>query len=178
MKKQDIESELSYAYLHAVAAKAGMSCNLGNRHDDGAGVDVEVSYRGQIPDTYIRHVQLNFQLKATTKNPGDDPEFLSYFMQDINRYNKLRCNDSVLYKILAVLFLPSDASRWLTISHDELIMKNAAYWVCLYGAPESSNSYGQTIYLPRTNLLTPDSLLKLVNLAVNKNVPHYTQPKK
>lgn len=44
MINQNIESELSYAYLHAVAAKAGMSCKQGDRHDDGAGVDAEVNY--------------------------------------------------------------------------------------------------------------------------------------
>jgi hypothetical protein len=173
MIDQEIESELSYAYLHAVAAKAGMSCNQGNRHDDGAGVDVEVTYRGMTTHPYFRHVQLNIQLKATVQDSGTDPNYLSYFMKGLKRYDKLRTNDSEIYKILVVLFLPSNANSWLSISPDELILKKAVYWVCLYGAPPSSNSSGQTIYLPKANLLTPESLKDLVELAVNKKVTLY-----
>lgn len=176
MIDQEIESELSYAYLHAVAAKAGMSCNQGNRHDDGAGVDVEVTFRGLTTHHYLRHVQLNIQLKATVKDTGTHQEFLSYFMQGTKRYDKLRTNDSEIYKILVILFLPNDADSWLSISPDELILKKAAYWVCLYGALTSSNSSGQTIYIPKANLLTPLSLKDLVELAVNKNILLYTQP--
>ena len=35
----NIESELSYAYLHAVASRAAMSCRDGNRHEDNNGID-------------------------------------------------------------------------------------------------------------------------------------------
>ena len=36
----DVESELSYAYLHAVVANAGYECALSGRHSDNAGVDL------------------------------------------------------------------------------------------------------------------------------------------
>ena len=41
LTEQNIEAELSYAYLHAVASRAGFSCEYRNRHLDGAGVDAE-----------------------------------------------------------------------------------------------------------------------------------------
>ena len=53
MTIQNIESELSYAYLHAICSKAGLSCKQGDRHDDGAGVDAEVIYRGELNHPYI-----------------------------------------------------------------------------------------------------------------------------
>lgn len=173
---QDIESELSYAYLHAVAAKAGMSCKQGDRHDDGAGVDAEINYRGMTSHPYKRHVQLNIQLKATIKSVGTDPDYLSYFVQGEKRFEKLRTDDSDIYKILVVLFLPSDPSSWLSCTPDELILKKAAYWVCLYGASASSNPTGQTVYVPKVNLLTPGSLIDLIELAVNKKVTPYKTP--
>jgi hypothetical protein len=173
---QNIESELSYAYLHAVAAKAGMSCKQGDRHDDGAGVDAEINYRGMTSHPYLKHVQLNVQLKATVKDPGSHKDFLSYYMQGTKRYDKLRTNDSEIYKILVVLFLPNESSSWLSCSPDELILKKAAYWVCLYDAPASSNDTGQTVYLPKVNLLTPESLKDLIELAVNKKVTLYKTP--
>jgi hypothetical protein len=173
-----MESELSYAYLHAIAGKAGMSCKAGDRHDDGHGVDAEINYRGITSHAYLKHMQLNIQLKATIASPGNHPDFVSYFLSGLSRYEKLRTNDSHIYKILAVLFLPSDPTSWLTCTVDELILKKSAYWTCLYGAELSTNESGQTIYLPKSQLLTPDELIRLANLAVHKNVPNYQRPSK
>ena len=176
LTKQDVESELSYAYLHAVAGKAAMSCKLGNRHDDGAGVDAEVIYRGATPHAYLRQVQLDVQMKATIKSPGNDPNFMTYFFQGTKRYDKLRTNDSAHYKIIVVLFLPNNPNDWLNCSPNDLILKNAAYWTCLYGAPASTNATGETINLPKANLLTPASLTGLVMQAAINTVPNYTRP--
>ena len=173
---QNIEAELSYAYLHAIAGKASMSCKAGDRHDDGHGVDAEINFRGITSHPYIKHVQLNIQLKATIESPGDHPSFVTYYFKGVGRFNKLRTKDSQIYKILAVLFLPPDPSHWLTCTPDELILQKSAYWTCLYGAQATPNSTGQTVYLPKNQLLTPDELVRLANLAVNKKVPNYQRP--
>jgi len=69
----NIESELSYAYLHAVASKAGMSCRDGNRHEDGAGIDALLTAWGPFPnESYLTEVSLNIQLKATVAEPLED----------------------------------------------------------------------------------------------------------
>ena len=173
MTSQNIESELSYAYLHAVCSKAGLSCKQGDRHDDGAGVDAEIIYRGPINHPYLREIQLNIQLKATTIQPAIFNGYFSYFLQGMKRYDKLRINDSFIYKILVVLFLPENSDEWLKCSEDELVMKNAAYWINLYGAPAVDTTTGTTIYIPAANILTPKALINLVNLAANKNIPAY-----
>ncbi|KAA2241792.1 DUF4365 domain-containing protein [Chitinophaga agrisoli] len=173
---QNVESELSYAFLHAIAGKAGMSCKMGDRHDDAHGIDAEISFWGVTEHPYIKHVQLNIQLKATIGDPGTQPDYVSYFFQGTRRYDKLRTDDSMCYKILVVLFLPPDPSSWLNCSKDELVLKNCAYWVNLYGAERTNNEHGQTIYLPRNHLLTPTELVRLANLAVNKNIPGYKRP--
>jgi hypothetical protein len=171
---QNIESELSYAYLHAVCSKAGFSCKQGDRHDDGAGVDAEIIYRGRLDHPHFTEIQLNIQLKSTTIQSVVANDRVSYFLKGINRYNKLRTNDSANYKILVVLFLPENPDEWLKCTADELVMKKAAYWVNLYGAPQVDTSSGTTVYLPTANLLTPEALTTLANLAVNKNVPAYS----
>jgi hypothetical protein len=38
----DIKSELSYAYLHAVASRAGCECQVAGRHSDNQGIDAVV----------------------------------------------------------------------------------------------------------------------------------------
>jgi len=173
MTIQNIESELSYAYLHAVCSKAGLSCKQANRHDDGAGIDAEVIYRGELNHPYLKDIQLNIQLKATTIQPVTTSGYFSYFFQGIKRYDKLRTNDSFIYKILVVLFLPENPDEWLKCSAEELILKNAAYWINLYGAPAVDTTTGTTIYIPVSNILTPKALINLVNMAANKNVPPY-----
>ena len=173
MTNQNIESELSYAYLHAICSKAGLSCKQGDRHDDGAGVDAEIIYRGELEHPYLKEIQLNIQLKATTIQPAVTDGYFSYFFQGVKRYDKLRTNNSPIYKILVVLFLPEEPDEWLKCSAEELILKKAAYWINLYGAPEIETSTGTTIYIPTSNILTPEALMNLVNWAVNKNIPPY-----
>ena len=50
LSANNIEAELSYAYLHAVASKAGVGCKLGSRHDDNAGIDAELTGWGPFPN--------------------------------------------------------------------------------------------------------------------------------
>jgi len=176
LSTQNIEAELSYAYLHAVAGHAGMSCTPLDRHEDGHGVDAQLNYRGINTHPYLKHITLNVQLKATTASPGNHADFASYFFKGIDRYDKLRTADSSIYKILAVLFLPTDPASWLKCTEDELVLQKSVYWTCLYGADASSNNTGETVYLPKNQLLTPVELIRLANLAVNNTVPNYQRP--
>lgn len=49
LSPRNIESELSYAYLHAVAASAGVDCGIATRHEDNAGVDARLTGWGPFP---------------------------------------------------------------------------------------------------------------------------------
>ena len=75
MTENDIMAELSYAYLHAVAARAGFGCKVGNRMDDGASVDAFVRVNERID---LTSVLLNFdfevQLKATKQDLTESNE--------------------------------------------------------------------------------------------------------
>ena len=77
-----------------------------------------------------------------------------------------------------VLFLDPDAANWLTCTPEELIIKKSAYWVCLQGAQDSVNETSQTVYIPKSNLLSPENLLDLMKLAVHKSIPTYQTPNK
>ena len=66
----NIESELSYAYLHAVASKAGMACSQGSRHEDNNGIDASLTAWGPFADGgYLTEVNIKVQLKATVYLP-------------------------------------------------------------------------------------------------------------
>ena len=44
LTENDVKAELSYAYLHAVAARAGFGCEVANRHSDNVGVSREEEF--------------------------------------------------------------------------------------------------------------------------------------
>lgn len=176
MQLTDIESELSYAYLHAVAAKAGMSCVVAGRHVDNNGCDALLNYFGKTEHPYLTDVQLDIKLKATVSDTGNYPDHHTYFIQGKSRYDKLRVKAGRVDKFLVVLFLPKEPEKWLTCGPEKLILMKSAYWVNLYDAEPSSNETGQTVYLPKANLLTPEALIQLVNWSVTEKIPAYQKP--
>ncbi len=173
LSSNDRESELSYAYLHAVASKAGLNCEVANRHADNYGIDARVTYFDKIPGTYITDVSLGVQLKATIKKGTETDTHIAYAFKGVDQYNRLRIYRGGEYRILVVLFLPERQDEWLTCSSEELIIRHSAYWVCLYGAEETGNSGGKTIYLPKVNLLTPESLMTLCQNIGKGNIYQY-----
>ena len=60
---QDIESRLSYAYLHAVVSHAGMVCRPATPDEDKEGIDAVVTAYGAFPGTTMKH--------ATSISPTD-----------------------------------------------------------------------------------------------------------
>ena len=174
MTNQNIESELSYAYLHAVAARAGVGCKVSNRLDDNVGVDAELTGWGPFPGGgYRQEVDIKVQLKATVKQPAVVGDSFSYSLSGINQYNDLRTDTVSTPRILVVLFLPSDEKDWLVHTEDALLLKNCAYWVSLRGANESKNAVAQTIYLPKNQTFDPDGLIKILAKISKNEIPVY-----
>ncbi len=170
----NIESELSYAYLHAVASKAGMACNVAGRHEDNNGVDATLTAWGPFTNGgYLTEVDIKVQLKATIATPADDGTNLSYFLSGVNRYNDLRTETVDVARILVVLFLPADAQNWLGHSENELALRRCAYWQSLRGAPATTNGTGATVYLPKVQMFTPQALTDLATRLSLRDFPRY-----
>ncbi|UYQ94344.1 DUF4365 domain-containing protein [Chitinophaga horti] len=159
LTNNDIESEISYAYLHAVASHVGAGCHSANRASDGNGIDALLTAWGPFPEGgYLQEVDIKVQLKATTIKPVIENGYISYFLNGIQRYNDLRSEALATHRILVVMFLPPESSDWLNITENELALKKCAYWVSLRGAPESTNASGQTIYIPQTQIFHSNGL--------------------
>jgi hypothetical protein len=139
----NVESELSYAYLHAIASHAGASCSVSGRHEDNAW--------GPFPNgSYRQEIDLKVQLKATISEPVDKNGCLSYSFSGIKQYDDLRSDTVATPRILVVLFLPKSKGAWLTHTEQTLSFSKCAYWVSLLDAPASTNGSSQTVYLPKT----------------------------
>jgi hypothetical protein len=160
---QNIEAELSYAYLHAVVSKAGFSCEYRNRHLDGAGVDATITEDGRklADDSVLTSFSVDVQLKATYQHLAEQNDRLSYALS-VPHYDKLRVEALASPRLLVVLRLPPNPEEWLQISEDALVAKRCAYWLSLRGAPASGNLESQTVDIPRPNLVSPLGLTTLM----------------
>ena len=161
LTSNNITAELSYAYLHAVAAKCGMSCSWGNRHDDGVGVDATIRVKENFgSDALLNSFTIDVQLKSTTQELTLIEGRYAYPLS-IKNYNELRDTSCSPLKFLVVVLLPADRSQWLNVSSQQLIARRCAYWLGLHGAGTSTNATNQTVYIPENNVLTPDSLCEI-----------------
>jgi hypothetical protein len=177
ISKPNIESELSYAYLHAVASRVGAACQSGTRHHDNSGIDAQLTSWGPFsPGARLKEVDLRVQLKATIERPSVADGYISYFLSGVERYNDLRSATLAIPRILVVLFLAENEQDWLAHTPDELLMRRCAYWVSLRNAPTTTNSSGTTVYIPEHQHFSPDGLRTLLDQLAHRNIPTYVSP--
>lgn len=173
LSTNDIESELSYAYIHAVAAAAGMGCKVGGRHDDNHGVDAHITAWLEPEENALVEVDFKIQLKATIAEPQDNEMAFSYRLQGKRRYDSLREAGYSVPHLLAVLFLPRENDEWLGHSADELVLKRCAYWESLVEAPEIATD-SVLVWLPKAHVLSPQGLLALARRLAKRDIPRYS----
>lgn len=173
MTENDVEAELSYAYVHAIAAKAGVACQCTTRTADNMGIDASLHIVKDFGEgATLTELSINLQLKATVAKPSLRDGRLSYSL-DLASYNKLRQTTIYPRRFLVVLFLPAERNDWLVHSQDHLVVRRCAYWVSLTGADASSNTSSQTIYLPESQLFSPDALLTLLGRVAREEELRY-----
>ena len=173
LSENNIKAELSYAYLYAVAVRAGFACEAGNRHEDGIGVDAKLRIRERLEDnSVLTDFTIDIQLKSTSVTPGEANERYSHKLP-IKNYNELRSVECAAAQLLIVLYLPNDDSQWLTHSVEKLVFKKCAFWLSLCGAPASDNETSQTVYIPKENWLSVESLRSLATQFSRREVIEY-----
>ncbi|WP_152050802.1 DUF4365 domain-containing protein [Tautonia marina] len=177
LTENDIKSELSYAYLHAVASRAGCEVQKAERYSDGAGVDATIRARERFaPDSVFTHFSIDVQLKATSGEPNLDDRGCYPFPLRLDHYNKLRDTDRQAQQFLVVLYLPPDPEQWLVHSAERMIAQRCAYWVSLQAAPDSPNKSSQTVYLPSSNLFSVAGLRSVLTRVSRGERIDYEQP--
>ena len=164
LTENDIEAELSYAYLHAVAAFAGCECKVSGRLSDNHKIDADIRCFDDFgPDT-MNNVTLQIQLKAT-RQQLDETSTTVAFDLDLETYNTLRFSPSESAQFLVLLRLPDERSQWLSCDPRALSLRRCAYWLSLHGAPASRNRTSQRVYFLKRNRLTPAALRALLEIS-------------
>lgn len=163
IQMQDIESELSYAYLHAVASKAGFACEVAGRLADKHGIDATVRVLERIrTESVLTDFTIDIQLKATVKDLTESGGRFA-FQIPVNQYDRLRSESAANQKLLVLFRLPNDPNRWLSLTEDELALRRCAYWVSLRGAEPVANEEqrSKTVLVPRRNRFSPEALREI-----------------
>jgi hypothetical protein len=143
----------SRAYVHAIAASAGVS--TGDITPDINGLDVQFlspddgSYAG-----YCSHVQLKSTRDVLPTADGQKRYNLRH-----KDYDRLRMLVKIP-RLLVVLEVPGNPDDWLDCGADTLVLKASARWVSLAGAGATNYAPSSKIPidLPAANIFTPDAL--------------------
>ena len=153
---------LHSAYVHAVVASAGTTCDPPPRKDLGIDLRViDMRHNEQIGH-YDAGVAFNCQLKATTNCEVRD-DCVVYDM-DARAYNKLVNWNGIGFAILIVFRLPKNEQEWFNLSEDILCMKHCCYWTQLKGE-KSTNSSSVRIKIPRDQLFDTQTVIELIERA-------------
>lgn len=155
---QTIEELISVSYVSAVIARSGFSPNAIAKD---YGVDLEVRRIGIHGTKRIDlGVLLDLQLKASINWSADETHIT--FDLDSDAYNRLifRRENSTTPCALVLCCLPKDEASWINVCEDELTIKKCCYYHFIEGS-ETQNSSSKRIRIPRSQLLTPQSLNNL-----------------
>jgi Domain of unknown function (DUF4365) len=157
---QHIAEALSRAYVRAIAGRAGLNLAI-REYDygvDGSFDEVVVRQNRRVESGF----SLSFQLKASIQWQLDSAQVV--YDLEAKTYNDLILRRSMRAAtpcILIFLALPVDSAQWLICEEAELRLQGTCYWEYLSGSP-SDNRASVRIRIPRSQRLTPDSLLTLI----------------
>jgi Domain of unknown function (DUF4365) len=161
------QEALSRAYVHAVAALAGV---LSSRPDPDYGIDLSL----RAVDIHDRRhtdssVQIDLQLKSTTR-ANVSATAVTYDLE-VDTYNYLRSASAGCPRILVVYIMPEDEGEWLSQSPEELSLRHCAYWLSLEGAPATTAISSIRLSLPLTNVFSVDAVRALLKQAMQRRQP-------
>lgn len=159
LTENQIKEQLSYAFVHAVASRVGITCGPAHGPDMDS-VDVNLGAIGKLEnDSVLNSPRLDLQLKATAGILGNGDEFS--FPLPIKNYNDLRLPRHTPC-LLVVFEMPENPEYWLSQSPDALITRHCGYWCSLRNMPPVENATIKTIRVKRSRILTPESLRELM----------------
>ena len=102
-------------------------------------------------------------MKSTTSQYFYEKE--TYFKYDLEliNYNQLR-KASIDLNILILVKIPENIEHWMVISENQknFLINGCAYWASLKGMEEPKNITQIRIKIPKTNLLSPVALQKIM----------------
>jgi hypothetical protein len=149
---------LCRAYIQGIAAACGMSCSMPN---PDYGIDLTLN---DIEERGGRRSESGYKLDVQAKSATRAMLAASEvrYALDAPSFETLRHPAPGSPRILVVLVLPDDETRWLAQTEEELMVRHCAYWITLKGHKASRNRRSVRIAIPRGNLFSVDALLAMM----------------
>ncbi|MGP2435679.1 DUF4365 domain-containing protein [Streptomyces sp. JW3] len=140
-------------FVRVLAAAANL--DAAKRERDRVGVDWELGHPGR-PGTR-RYPMIAAQVKCTS-SPLVREHHIAYDLE-VKNYDQLAGQDYVVPRFLFLVLAPSDPFTWSHATADRLLLRNAAYWLCLHDQElVDAEQSTRRVHVPRGNLLTVDPL--------------------
>jgi hypothetical protein len=158
------KEEFSYGYLKMIGAKSGLAIENHGRSIDNQGIDIQIVYAGKIKNVHTPRIDA--QVKCTSQDI--EREDYINFSLDIKTYEILRNKLVYVPIILIVVLVPENLDEWIDINDKRTISKKCAYWISLTGYPSSNNQKNLKVKIPKTNLITPESLSNIIKREAEK----------
>jgi hypothetical protein len=161
------QERFSLAYLHAIAATAGVTCQ--EMGEDIDGIDVQLGAEGS--KGVIRFPKLEAQLKSWTQPVERNGRFR--YRLKLRNYEYLRIPNSELAvpRILVLVVMPGSAADWFHMTDDEGTLRHCAYWTSLAGMPPTGNAREVTINVPKANQFSVQALEAIMTRIANRGDP-------
>ena len=164
MDRNQKKELFSTAFVKAIAAQVGFRTMIPDVDDDS--VDIIIKGRGY--SAPIRNPQLEVQLKCTATD--DESSDVLKFNLSIKNYNDLRGDDILSPRYLFVVVVPKEPKDWLSHEARFTKLQHCCYWMSIKDFPETTNTTSVTIDIPKTQVLSAESMLSLMEMASIREV--------
>lgn len=144
------KAEMSFAYVAALAARAGYTLQRGPDPDTDS---IDATIRSGSP----KRDAIDLQLKTTTA-PDEKSDGLHFRLKQKN-YNDMAISRGIPL-LLVVLELPSDESEWVDCTPDRLIIRKCGWWLSLAGR-DRVDAESRTVVIPRSQRIGSAGLAPL-----------------
>lgn len=153
------KEQFNLAYVHAIAAQAGLNSSRPTVDDDS----IDLVLGGKNFTGNLRNPAIELQLKCTA-SPKVSNGILK-FKLSLKNYNDLRGTNILSPRYLVILLVPNDLQDWIGHDPQHMTLHNLCYWVSLRGMPDVENTSTVTVDIPLSQRLTTESLTRLLTLA-------------
>lgn len=161
MDPQRQKEEFNYAYICALAARAGV--NRGDFRVDNDSIDVTFQAQGHFGPGRLRSPIIQLQLKCSARDLIVD-DTIRYPLP-VKNYNDLRGDDVVAPRYLAVMLVPNNIDDWIAHNDSHLALYHSCYWLSLRDAGPTNNEATVTVSIPLAQRLTHDTLTEMLQRA-------------
>lgn len=154
---------LNKAYVHALASRAKV--NLGPIKEDVYDYGIDGRFclltlrRGKPQPTGC---ELHYQLKSTRDWEAKEDHI--EYMISRKAFNKMAYQNGLGFSRIVLLLycLPPEVETWASFDESQLVMRKCCYWLYVGGEQLPSDEGRYRLRIPKSNLVTPDSLSGLI----------------